>query len=115
MKEIFKIGDRVVCEGTEAGVDISGQIGTIYGYFGLHQNSMYYIVKFDNRFYNFLHGDDYMCWDVSERRLKFLDPAIEKKRLKEIEIEKFKHINEDPFSEEIWEHLKRFKDYGREI
>jgi len=109
MKEKFKIGDRIIGNGIQNELDITGHKGVIISLVHFYGGCLANI-RFDKAFDNRLHGKNYFVVDVNRVILDLNEDELKKREKLRLD-----HINDDPFGEEIWEHLKRFKDYERDI
>lgn len=56
-KGIFKIGDRVICNGIYQNINYNNNIGTVISFY-THQHLNEILIKFDERSSNYLHGGD---------------------------------------------------------
>lgn len=104
----FKIGDRVICSGIEDGLNIDDCVGTI-SWVCSYNESFIYTVNFEKSFSTQL--DEENSWNVDEKKLRIYDAKEEEIRMKKRRDASLRNIDKDPFQEEIWEGIKKFKDF----
>ena len=107
-KPKFKVGDRVICEGIQDGLNIDGYTGII-SWVGQFKHENLYTVNFDEEFSNRL--DEENSWNVTEKQIRIYDDKEEEIRTKRRKESSLKNIDKDPFQEEIWEGIKKYKKF----
>ena len=89
----FRVGDRVICDGIQDGIDVTGCIGNIVS---VHDCTC--LVELDKKLIN-----GYKTWYVDRKKLEKYDKKEYEEKLKRRKEASLRNIDKDPFQEEIWE------------
>lgn len=100
----FKIGDKVYFNGKFPVIGADPyDVGEVTGFIKIYNGDVFYTVRFYNRRMTSIN--------MSEHLLEIYDPIKEKERKDKQKLAKQLHKDDDPFGEEIWEGIKKFKDF----
>jgi hypothetical protein len=104
----FKIGDKVICSGIQDDLNINDQVGMISwrGYTGTRY---IYTINFEKKFSTQFDYDN--SWNVEENKIRIYNIKEEEIRMKKRKEASLRNIDKDPFQEEIWEGVKKFKKF----